>query len=64
MYRLVCVHCAAAYPADQIIYTCGRCGHLLAVEYALDELQIDRSRWRRRPLSVWRYRELLPVAGD
>ncbi len=64
MYRLVCVHCAAAYPADQIIYTCSRCGHLLAVEYDLDELQIDRSRWRRRPLSVWRYRELLPVAGD
>jgi threonine synthase len=64
MYRLVCVHCAAAYPADQIIYTCSRCGHLLAVEYPLDELTIDRSRWRRRPLSVWRYRELLPVSGE
>lgn len=64
MYRLVCVHCAAAYPADQIIYTCSRCGHLLAVEYDLDELSIDRSRWHRRPLSVWRYRELLPVSGE
>ncbi len=64
MYRLVCVHCAAVYPADQIIYTCSRCGHLLAVEYPLDELSIDRSRWRRRPLSVWRYRELLPVTGE
>ncbi|MEN6341955.1 MAG: threonine synthase [Methanospirillum sp.] len=64
MYRLVCVNCAAAYPADQIIYTCSRCGHLLAVEYDLDGLSIDRSRWHRRPLSVWRYRELLPVAGE
>lgn len=64
MYRLVCVHCAAEYPADQIIYTCSRCGHLLAVEYDLEGLSIDRSRWHRRPLSVWRYRELLPVAGE
>ena len=64
MYRLVCVHCGTAYPADQIIYTCSRCGHLLAIKYPLDELSIDRSRWRRRPLSVWRYRELLPVKGD
>ena len=64
MYRLVCVHCAAEYPADQIIYTCSRCGHLLAVEYDLEGLSIDRARWHRRPLSVWRYRELLPVAGE
>ncbi len=64
MYRLVCVHCAAAYPADQIIYTCSRCGHLLAVEYDLEGLSIDRSRWHRRPISVWRYRELLPVSGQ
>ncbi len=64
MYRLVCVHCATAYPADQIIYTCSRCGHLLAVEYDLEGLSIDRSRWHRRPLSVWRYKELLPVSGE
>jgi threonine synthase len=64
MYRLVCVHCGAGYPADKIIYNCSRCGHLLAVRYPLDELSIDTSRWRRRPLSVWRYRELLPVRGD
>ncbi|HOV67053.1 MAG TPA: pyridoxal-phosphate dependent enzyme, partial [Methanoregulaceae archaeon] len=64
MYRLVCVHCAATYPADQIIYTCSRCGHLLAVEYPLEEITVDRSRWHRRPISVWRYRELLPVKGE
>ena len=64
MHRLVCVHCAAEYPADQVIYTCSRCGHLLAVEYPLDEVSIDRSLWHRRPLSVWRYRELLPVSGQ
>lgn len=64
MYRLACVHCAASYPADEIIYTCKRCGHLLAVEYELDGLAVDRAAWDARPLSVWRYRELLPVAGE
>ncbi|MDI6866130.1 threonine synthase [Methanoculleus sp.] len=64
MYRLVCVHCGAAYSHDQIIYTCSRCGHLLSVEYDLDEIEVSREEWNRRPLSVWRYREILPVRGD
>lgn len=64
MYRLVCVHCDAAYAPDQIIYTCERCGHLLAVCYDIDTLTIERDVWNRRPLSVWRYRELLPVRGE
>ncbi len=64
MYRLVCVHCAATYAPDQIIYTCNRCGHLLAVEYDLDDIEVFRGEWDRRPLSVWRYREILPVRGE
>jgi threonine synthase len=64
MYRLVCVHCAATYAPDQIIYTCERCGHLLTVEYDLEEIDVSREEWDRRPLSVWRYREILPVRGE
>ena len=64
MYRLVCVHCGAPYTPDQSIYTCNRCGHLLAVEYDLDGIDVSRDEWNRRPLSVWRYRELLPVGGE
>lgn len=64
MYRLVCVHCGAAYPQDQIIYTCSRCGHLLSVEYDLDEIEVSRGEWNRRRLSVWRYREILPLRGE
>jgi len=64
MYRLVCVHCAATYAPDQIIYTCKHCGHLLTVEYDLDDIEVSRDEWVRRPLSVWRYRELLPVRGE
>ncbi|MFW5638011.1 MAG: threonine synthase [Methanoculleus sp.] len=64
MYRLICVHCAATYAPDQIIYTCERCGHLLTVEYDLDSIDVSRAEWDRRPLSVWRYREILPVRGE
>ena len=64
MYRLVCVHCAATYAPDQIIYTCKHCGHLLTVEYDLDGIDVSRDEWDRRPLSVWRYREILPVQGE
>jgi len=64
MYRLVCVHCAATYAPDQIIYTCKHCGHLLTVEYDLDGIDVSREEWDRRPLSVWRYREILPVQGE
>jgi threonine synthase len=64
MYRLVCVHCAATYAPDQIIYTCKHCGHLLTVEYDLDGIDVSREEWDRRPLSVWRYREILPVRGE
>ena len=61
MYHLVCVNCGATYPADEILYNCTKCGHLLAVKYPLDEISVTRAVWNQRPLSVWRYKELLPV---
>ncbi len=64
MYRLVCVHCGESYAPDEIIYNCRRCGHLLAVQYDLDNISVSRSEWNKRPLSVWRYREILPVTID
>ena len=64
MYHLVCVNCGATYPADEILYNCKKCGHLLAVKYPLDEISVTKAMWEKRPLSVWRYRELLPVKID
>ena len=61
MYHLVCVNCGATYPADEILYNCTKCGHLLAVKYQLDKISVSRAAWNQRPLSVWRYKELLPV---
>ena len=61
MYRLVCVHCGAEYPPDAIVYNCEKCGHLLAVKYDLDEITVSHEELQKRPISVWRYKEFLPV---
>lgn len=61
MYKLVCVHCGAEYPPDAIIYNCEKCGHLLAVKYDLDDITISHEELLKRPISVWRYKEFLPV---
>ncbi len=62
MHCLACVSCGATFPPDAILYTCPECGHLLAVTYDLDRMTVDPTVWHRRPISVWRYRELLPVS--
>jgi len=64
MYHLVCVNCGATYPADEILYKLYKMRHLLAVKYPLDEIKVTRAVWNKRPLSVWRYKELLPVHGE
>jgi L-threonine synthase (EC 4.2.3.1) len=64
MYHLTCVSCGATFDPDKILYACPICGHLLAVEYELERMEIDPRVWNQRPLSVWRYREILPVSGS
>ncbi len=61
MYKLVCVHCGAEYPPDAIVYNCEKCGHLLAVKYDLDKITVTHDELQKRPISVWRYKEFLPV---
>jgi len=61
-FHLECIGCGSRYNPDQMIYTCKRCGDLLSVEYDLSEIPRDiEDTWRKRSLSVWRYRELLPI---
>ena len=64
MFDLVCIGCGATYQSDAVIYTCKKCGHLLEVRYDLANINITRKDWQKRPISVWRYRELLPVSGE
>ena len=61
MYKLVCVHCGAEYRPDAIVYNCEKCGHLLAVKYDLSKITITHDELLQRPISLWRYKEFLPV---
>jgi len=62
-FHLECIGCGSRYDPDQVIYTCRRCGDLLSVEFDLSDVPGNiEDAWRGRPLSVWRYRELLPVS--
>jgi len=62
-YHLECIGCEAQYPPTEIVYVCKRCGDLLDVRYDYDILResVDTSLWKARPISVWRYEELLPL---
>ena len=63
MISQVCITCGEKYSADEIVYSCKRCGDLLQVEYdyGLLEAKLKRSDWQNLPLSVWRYKDLMPI---
>ncbi|MCD6236060.1 MAG: threonine synthase [Thaumarchaeota archaeon] len=62
-----CIECGARYAAGERIYFCPRCGGLLDVEYERDRAEALKpfsTSFKERPLSVWRYRELLPIGNE
>ncbi len=60
MSRLVCQKCQQSYSVDQALWRC-RCGGLLDLEF---QAGFDLEQIRRRPPSLWRYREALPIERD
>jgi len=63
MIYQACIACGEKYGADEIVYSCKRCGDLLEVRYDYDllEAKLRKSDWQSLPLSVWRYRDLMPI---
>jgi len=63
---LKCINCGSTYPLHEVVYTCRKCNDLLEVELDLQELEkkLEISGWKQRPLSVWKYREFLPVFDE
>jgi len=59
----VCIACGTKYGQDEIVYSCKRCGDLLEVKYDYDllEVKLKKSNWQRLPLSLWRYRDFMPI---
>ncbi len=58
-----CINCGSTYSIDEIIYVCRRCHDLLEVKYDFAEAKenMEKNNWSKRPLSVWRYTELMPI---
>ena len=66
LHSLVCRACGTELEPDAPTGVCPTCGQTLFVQYALDRL--DGHRWwdevGRRPPTLWKYRELLPVREE
>ncbi len=61
-YYLKCFDCHEEYGHERTEYSCDVCGGLLSVEYDYSKIPEDVDKqWKDRSLSVWKYRELLPI---
>jgi threonine synthase len=59
-----CINCGTKYDINDIVYFCRKCGDLLEVKYDFAELaeNLEKSNWRNVPLSVWRYKDFMPIS--
>jgi len=57
---LKCRECGEEFPPVRI-YACERCFGPLEVVYNLDSIELDRKSFKKRPDTLWRYHELLPI---
>ena len=60
---LQCHLCKAMFAAEAI-YVCDRCLGPLEPVYDYAAITLTREEIERRPKNIWRYRELLPIAGE
>jgi threonine synthase len=63
MVHQECIHCGEDYAINEIVYFCRKCGNLLEVKYNASELKraAGSSEWRMAPLSVWKYKNFMPI---
>jgi threonine synthase len=60
---LQCHVCKTVFPAEAI-YVCDRCLGPLEPIYDYSAIKLTREQIEKRPKNLWRYRELLPIAGE
>lgn len=63
MFDLQCIRCGSRFDHHNLWYTCTNCGDLLDVRYDYGRIAeaLSTSNLDARPLSVWKYQELLPI---
>jgi threonine synthase len=58
-----CINCGTKYDINEIIYFCRKCGDILEVKFDFKQLaeKLEKNGWRDVPLSVWRYKDFMPI---
>ncbi len=58
-----CIKCRAKYDINEIVYFCKKCGDILEIklDFKTIEEATKSSEWKKAPLSVWRYRDFMPI---
>jgi threonine synthase len=59
-----CINCGSKYGIDEIVYFCKKCKDILEIKYDDGELAeaLRDNKWQNAPLSVWRYRNFMPIS--
>jgi threonine synthase len=62
-FELRCIECGHMHDLGRPAYSCTKCGNLLEVKLDIRSMKerLAEARLSSRPLSVWRYRELIPL---
>lgn len=62
-YLFNCINCGFKFESKKVEYYCPKCNDLLEIIYDMEELKnyVSKEKFERRSLSVWRYKELLPI---
>ncbi len=63
MVHQECINCKTQYGIDEIVYFCRKCGDILEIKFGMTELgeKLKASDWKKTPISVWRYRDFMPI---
>jgi len=63
---LRCVRCGEEIGYERVVYSCPRCGGLLDPYYNYNSIaeNVKREDVSRRPSSIWKWKELLPVINE
>ncbi len=66
LFQMRCIECGKVHDMDRPAYSCSSCGNLLEVKMdpARATKALPKVQKSARPISVWRYRELLPLGNE
>ncbi len=58
-----CIKCGSKYDINEVVYFCKKCGDILEIKIDFEDLTetLESDEWKKTPLSVWRYRNFMPI---